>query len=216
MPATRMLLIRHADVENPRRVLYGHLPGFVLSELGRAQAGELGRRLHDSGLARIVHSPLDRARETAELICRRLPAPVPLVPESELREAEFSRYLQGVPFMQIPLRRPLWFVHKARRGLLPGDESIEQMGGRIVKTMHAVAAAHPGQVSALVSHADPLQAAWILLEQLPQNEVEMHRKMIDKAGMLDVELDGTRLVRVTYVPPPKLEKPEPPARLVSD
>lgn len=216
MPPTRMLLIRHADVENPRRVLYGHLPGFVLSELGRAQAEELGRRLQGSGLARIVHSPLDRARETAELIRRQLSPPVPLVAENELREAEFSRYLQGVPFMQIPLRRPLWFVHKARRGLLPGDESIEQMGGRIVRAMQSVAAAHPGEVSALISHADPLQAAWILLEGLPQNEVEMHRKMIDKAGMLDVELEGSRLVRVSYVAPPKLERPEPPARLVKD
>ncbi|HYZ03404.1 MAG TPA: histidine phosphatase family protein, partial [Candidatus Binatia bacterium] len=115
MPTTRVLLIRHADVENPRRVLYGHIPGFGLSALGRAQSEALGQRLQQSGLARIVHSPLERAQETAELVAAQLPSPIPLTADGELREAEFSRYLQGVPYWQIPVRRPLWFVHKARR-----------------------------------------------------------------------------------------------------
>jgi broad specificity phosphatase PhoE len=188
-------------------VLYGHLPGFRLSASGRAQAEELGRRLRDSGLARIVHSPLERARETAELICAQLPAPVPLIAEPELREAEFGRYLQGVPFWQVPLRRPLWFVHRARRGLLPGDESVEQMGGRILRVAYALSADHPGELSALISHQDPIQAAWILLDHRPQQEPEMHRKAMHRAGMLDIELEGTRLVRLTYVRPPEVARP---------
>src|SRR5437016_13060213 len=161
---TRVYLIRHADVENPHRVLYGHLPGFPLSARGRAQAAELGRRLRDAGIKRILHSPLDRAAETARIIAAELGEPVVLIAEPELREAEFSRYLQGVPFWQIPLRRPLWFAHKARRGLLPGDEAIRDLGGRIVEVMRRVARDHPEEASALVSHADPLQAAWVLME----------------------------------------------------
>src|SRR6266700_5036514 len=133
---TRIYLVRHADVENPRRVLYGHLPGFPLSARGRDQAVEVGRRLRDKGIRRIVYSPLERAAETARLIQGQLPESVPLEPEPELREAEFGRYLQGVPFWQIPVRRPLWVVHKARRGLLPGDEAIDQMGGRVVGAVH--------------------------------------------------------------------------------
>ena len=39
---TRIHVIRHADVENPHRLLYGHLPGFQLSALGRAQAAAVG------------------------------------------------------------------------------------------------------------------------------------------------------------------------------
>ena len=31
-------LLRHGEVFNPGRVLYGRLPGFNLSELGRRQA----------------------------------------------------------------------------------------------------------------------------------------------------------------------------------
>ena len=206
MPTTRVLLIRHADVENPRRVLYGHIPGFGLSPLGRAQSEALGQRLQQSGLARIVHSPLERAQETAELVAAQLPSPIPLTADGELREAEFSRYLQGVPYWQIPVRRPLWFVHKARRGLLPGDEPVDELGGRVLRVLHRVAADHPGEVSALVSHADPLQAAWTLLDGRPATEREMYQKPVEKAGLLDVELDGEGTVRsVTYAGPPKVE-----------
>lgn len=201
-PRTRVLLIRHAEVENPDHVLYGHLDGFGLSAKGRLQAQAVGRRLREEGVRRIVHSPLQRAVETAELINAELPAPVPMESEYALREAEFSRYLQGIPYWQIPMRRPLWFVHRARRGLVPGDETVDQMGGRVLAVVQAVAAERPGEVAALISHADPLQAAWILLDHRPHTDREMLRKDVGRASVLGVDLDGTRIVGVDYTPTP--------------
>lgn len=207
MASTRVYLIRHADVENPHKLLYGHLDGFRLSALGRAQAIALGDRLSSLNVRRIVHSPLERAVETAHLINGRLAAPAILEADPELREADFSRYLQGVPFWQIPLRRPLWFVHKAKRGLLPGDEAVDQLGGRVIAVMRRLAQEHPGETMAIVSHADPLQAAWILLDGRPHNEREMYRKAVDKAGMLQVDMDGGTATAWEYIPPPKVELP---------
>src|SRR6266851_5534701 len=195
-----------AGLMNRRRLLYGHLDGFQLSALGRAQAAAVGDSLRTVNLRRIVHSPLARAVETAELINSRLDPPAILEADPELREAEFSRYLQGLPYWHIPLRRPLWFVHKARRGLVPGDESVDRMGGRILGVMRRMAREHPGETMAIVSHADPLQAAWIMLDGRPHNEREMYRKAVDKAGMLVVDMDGDKPVRWEYVPPPKVEK----------
>ena len=207
MVSSRLYLIRHADVENPNKVLYGHLDGFQLSALGRAQATALGDRLRSDDLTRIVSSPLARAVETARLINERLARPAVLETDPELREAEFSRYLQGLPYWQVPLRRPLWFVHKARRGLVPGDESIEKLGGRVLAVVRRLAREHPGETLAVVSHADPLNAAWILLDGRPHNEREMYRKSIDKAGMLRVEVEGDAPVSWEYLPPPQVAKP---------
>jgi broad specificity phosphatase PhoE len=204
---TRLYLVRHADVENPHKLLYGHLDGFDLSALGRAQAAAVGERLATEDLRRIVHSPLARAAETARLINERLPRPAILEADPELREAEFSRYLQGLPYWQVPLRRPLWFVHKARRGLVPGDESIEKLGGRVLDVARRMAREHAGETMAVVSHADPLNAAWILLDGRAHNEREMYRKSIDKAGMLKLELDGETPATWEYIPPPQLAKP---------
>jgi len=204
---SRLYLIRHADVENPNKVLYGHLDGFQLSALGRVQAVALGDQLRSEDLTRIVSSPLARAVETARLIDERLARPAILETDPELREAEFSRYLQGVPYWQVPLRRPLWFVHKARRGLVPGDESIDRLGGRVLEVVRRLAREHPGETMAVVSHADPLNAAWILLDGRPHNEREMYRKAIDKSGMLRLEMEGETPVSWEYVPPPVVAKP---------
>jgi broad specificity phosphatase PhoE len=203
---SRVYLIRHADVENPNKVLYGHLDGFQLSALGRAQAAALGDRLGSEDLTRIVSSPLARAVETARLINERLARPAILETDPELREAEFSRYLQGLPYWQVPLLRPLWFVHKARRGLVPGDEPIDRLGGRVLEVVRRLARDHTGETMAVVSHADPLNAAWILLDGRPHNEREMYRKSIDKAGMLRLEMEGETPVSWEYVPPPAVAK----------
>jgi broad specificity phosphatase PhoE len=204
---TRLYLIRHADVENPHKVLYGHLDGFDLSALGRMQAAAVGDRLANEDIRRIVHSPLARAAETARLINERLARPAILEADPELREAEFSRYLQGLPYWQVPLLRPLWFVHKARRGLVAGDESIDRLGGRVLDVVRKMARAHPGETMAVISHADPLNAAWILLDGRAHNEREMYRKNIDKAGMLRLEMEGETPVTWEYIPPPETAKP---------
>lgn len=203
---TRVLLIRHADVENPHRLLYGHLPGFGLSARGRAQAEALGRRLADERLKVIVHSPLERARETAEIIASQMAPPPPLEADPALREAEFSRYLQGVPYWQIPIVRPLWWVHKARRGWLDCDEPVGEMGRRVLDVARELAGRFPGATSALVSHADPLQAAWVVLDGRPPTDREMTRKQVGRAGLLDLEFgaDGAP-ARWTYAPSPKVE-----------
>ncbi len=211
MPTTTIYVIRHADVENPRRVLYGHLPGFQLSAHGRAQAEALGDRLSSAGIRRIVHSPLERAVETAQLINSRFSPPALLEVDPELREADFSRYLQGIPYWQIPMRRPLWIVHKTRRGLVAGDESYDVLGGRVLKVVRRMADEHPGEPMAIVSHADPIQAAWVLLDGRAHNEREMYRKAIDRAGTLKIEVDGGRPVSWEYIPPPTLEKTAPAA-----
>ena len=207
MALTRIYLIRHADVENPHRVLYGHLDGFQLSALGRAQAAAVGERLRAEDIRRIVHSPLARAVETAQLINGRLANPAILESDPELREAEFSRYLQGLPYWQIPLLRPLWFVHKAKRGIVPGDESIDRMGGRVLAVVRGLAREHPGETMGVISHADPLNAAWVLLDGRPHNEREMYRKSVDKAGMLRLEMEGETPVAWEYIPPPEVAKP---------
>src|SRR5260370_40758791 len=64
------------------------------------------------------------------------------------------------------------------------------MGGRILSVVRRVAREHPGDTMAVVSHADPINAAWILLDGRPHNEREMYRKSVDKAGMLRLDLEG--------------------------
>ena len=167
----------------------------------------MGENLQTANIARIVHSPLERAAETARIIADELSPRPPLEVDAHLREADFSRYLQGVPYWHVPIRRPLWLVHKVRRGLVAGDETIEAMGDRVLSVVRRLSREHPGETIALVSHADPLVAAWIVLDGRPQNEREMHRCEIQKAGMLQLDMDGETPKAWEYIKPPAVAKP---------
>ena len=61
-------LLRHGEVHNPEGVLYGRLPGYQLSELGRAMAQRIADHLADADIAHVGASPLERAQETAQPI----------------------------------------------------------------------------------------------------------------------------------------------------
>ena len=70
MPQATVHLLRHGEVHNPDGVLYGRLPEFHLSELGREMARMLAEHFRERAAAgaRITYlaaSPLDRAQETA-------------------------------------------------------------------------------------------------------------------------------------------------------
>ena len=58
-------LMRHGEVHNPDRVLYGRLDGFHLSELGREMAALVAAHLETNDITHVVASPLERAQETA-------------------------------------------------------------------------------------------------------------------------------------------------------
>src|SRR5437867_10321280 len=63
---------------------------------------------------------------------------------------------------------------------------------------------HPSEVSLCVSHADPIQAAWVLFEGRPQTEREMYRKSVHRAAMLELDMDADRVASIRYVPSPKV------------
>ncbi len=204
--SVRLFLVRHADVANPRRILYGHLPGYPLSSKGVAQAEATGRYLSGEPIRVIRSSPLERARQTAAIIARQHGSP-PLVVDEDLIEARFSHYLQGVPYAQVPWRRPLWWVHMARPGLLPRDESVDTMASRVERALLRALDEADGGTAVCVSHGDPIQALWI--RQLGRPAWALHRLQCAKGGLLALDYEGRRLSRVTYVSPESQGAPSP-------
>ncbi|BCB86298.1 hypothetical protein Psuf_036110 [Phytohabitans suffuscus] len=69
-------VLRHGEVHNPDRILYGRLPGFRLSELGGQMAKAAAQTLADRDITYVVSSPLERAQETAEPIAAQFKLPV--------------------------------------------------------------------------------------------------------------------------------------------
>lgn len=80
MVATQFHLVRHGEVFNPTRVLYGRLPEFGLSESGHQMAALAAAELAGRGrsFSRLIASPLLRTQESAAPVAKALKLPVNL------------------------------------------------------------------------------------------------------------------------------------------
>lgn len=67
---TTVHLLRHGEVYNPEKVLYGRLPGFRLSDDGLKMAHDAAEAVRGRDVTEVVSSPLQRAHETAAPIAK--------------------------------------------------------------------------------------------------------------------------------------------------
>lgn len=202
---TRIFLCRHAHPDNPKRVFYGHLPGFGLSARGVRQALGLADYLASHPVRRFYASPLQRAQETAALAASRLPGKVPIETRDALVEAEFGRYLQGVSQGRAVFVRPLMWVHLARPGALKIDESVAALAERVDSVCREALDACRGQAAVLVSHADPVKAFWN--RYLGRSDWRFHFLDVAKGSFLELVYEDDRLVTIHPHAPIEAEPP---------
>ena len=97
-------LTRHGEVHNPEGILYGRIPGYGLSERGRAMAERLGGFYAEAGrdVRLLVSSPLQRAQETIAPIASALA----LEPRIDERVIEAGNAFEGKLVDRGSLSRP--------------------------------------------------------------------------------------------------------------
>lgn len=141
-------LVRHGEVHNPQGIIYGHLPGYGLSEKGRQQLVQAAGILQGRGpFQALCTSPLQRAQESARILGEHLG----LTPTTEalIVETGVEGY-QGRPFSALP--RP----YMTEEPTVPGIECASSIRGRFLSWAGAMLARHAeGQLIA-VSHRDPI------------------------------------------------------------
>jgi probable phosphoglycerate mutase len=150
--------VRHGLVENPRRLVYGRLPGWHLSAEGRAQAEAAARRLRGREVAALYSSPLERARETAEVLAATLGVPVGV--RDDLTEAALAAPWEGQPWAHVKeAHHGRWetYLHRPLE-LEDVPEPVAALADRMARAIRDLAAAHPGAEVVAVSHGDPIKA----------------------------------------------------------
>jgi len=65
MSHTIIHLVRHGEVYNPDRILYGRIPDYHLSARGQSMAAATAQSFANHDIALLWSSPLERAQETA-------------------------------------------------------------------------------------------------------------------------------------------------------
>lgn len=156
-PPTLAVLVRHGQTDTTGRVLPGRAPGLHLADAGRRQAEAVAERL--AGLKKVdavYASPLERAKETAAAIARRLGLKVRL--ERGLTDCDYGDWTGAE--LKTLRRLPEWEAirHYPSRFRFPSGESFTEMQARLSGTLARLTERHSGGTVVAVSHADPIKA----------------------------------------------------------
>jgi broad specificity phosphatase PhoE len=159
-------LVRHGEVENPKGVIYGRLPGYHLSERGRRQAEAAAERLATSEVGALWASPLERAQETAEAIAARVH--VEVTTDERLIESESSFVNFGHTLMSFArsLARSPRHWGKFTNPFRPSwGESFADIRVRMLAAISDAVAAADGREVVIVSHQTPVLVARLALSR---------------------------------------------------
>ncbi|MBX0300396.1 MSMEG_4193 family putative phosphomutase [Cryobacterium sp. 1639] len=159
-----VILVRHGrTTANATGILAGRSLGVRLDEIGQEQAALAGARLAAVPLVGVVSSPLERCRQTAQLILdRQAGAPVTPV-EDDITECDYGDW-QGRSLSDLA-GESLWPVVQTQPSAVtfPNGESMATMQARAVAAIRrhdrAFEAEHgPEAVWVAVSHGDIIKS----------------------------------------------------------
>ncbi|WP_066521612.1 histidine phosphatase family protein [Curtobacterium ammoniigenes] len=156
MPANRLHLVRHGEVYNPQRILYGRLPGYGLSELGAQMAAAAAEAWFAEGhdVRRIVASPLQRTQESAAPWAERYGLEI----ATDERLIEPTNRYEGQPpgFVKRSLARPRewpWIANPLRPSW---GEPYAAIASRMLAAIDSAWRSVPEGDVVLVSHQLPI------------------------------------------------------------
>lgn len=198
MSRTVVHLLRHGEVHNPDRILYGRLPGFGLSDQGVRQAEQVAAYLRDHDVVHVAASPLLRAQQTAAPIAALHGLDV--VTDEGLIEAanvfEGSRVSVGDGALRDPRSWP-----KLRNPFRPSwGEPYREIADRMLAAVHRARQRAAGHEAVCVSHQLPI---WTLRRYLDQRRLwhDPRRRQCALASLTSLVFVGDALAEVVYCQP---------------
>jgi probable phosphoglycerate mutase len=144
-------------VDKPFPLVDGHADP-ELSENGREQAERLAERLAKQPIDALYVTSLRRTAQTAEPLAERLgltPRAEPDLREVNLGEWEAGRFRKMVADNH-PIAERMWA--EERWDVIPGAEPADEFTARTSGAIKRIAAAHPDQRIALVTHGGVIAA----------------------------------------------------------
>jgi broad specificity phosphatase PhoE len=195
---TRVHVMRHGEVHNPDGILYGRMPGFRLSDRGKAQAAAVADALAGRDIVAVIASPLQRAQETAAPIAAGLNLPIDTDPDL----IESANFFEGKPMSpgDGAWRNPR-FWWQLRNPFTPSwGEPYREIAERMSTAVDKARVRGAGHEVVCVSHQLPV---WTLRLHLTGQRLwhDPRKRECDLASLTTLVYDGDRLVDVEYSQP---------------
>jgi probable phosphoglycerate mutase len=170
-----IIFLRHGQAKNnTERVLAGRTPGIPLTEKGIDQAEQAAKFLEDMNISAIYSSPIQRAKNTAEIVGKHNSIDVKI--DDRLIELDMGKFT-GIPYDEIFSSHGNVFM-KFYKGELEiahnGVETFADVKKRVLGIVDHVIENHPDENVVLVTHMDPIKAMLSTVVSLsPENLFEL-------------------------------------------
>lgn len=198
MQKTVVHLLRHGEVDNPQRVLYGRLPNFYLSKLGLEMADRAANFFQDKDLVKVISSPLERAQQTASPTAEKLG--LEIVHDPRIIEATNVFEGKRVSVGDGALKNPLNWWHLRNPWLPSWGEPYQEVATRMRAAVLSAKEMAPGREIVLVSHQLPIYIARLAFEG--RNLVHSPRKReCSLASVTSLSFLGDQFAGVQYHEP---------------
>lgn len=195
---TTVHLLRHGEVHNPAKVLYGRLPGYVLSELGHEMAQRAGQALAHRDIAAVISSPLERAQQTAAPVAGAHKLEIGI--DHNLIEAENIFEGQRVSVGDGVLRQPSAWKHLYNPFKPSWGEPYKVVAARMRAAVDLARTTARGHEAVLVSHQLPI---WISRLDFEGRRFahDPRKRQCNLASITSLVFDGDDLAAVLYTEP---------------
>ncbi len=191
-------LVRHGEVHNPKKILYGRIPGYRLSTRGQKMAETTAASLADHDVTVLIASPLQRAQETAKPFAKTFGLDI----ITDERVLEAGNDFEGLHIKGV--RSALWnpkLWPKLRNPAIPSwGEPYVEIRDRMWEAIETARVTARGHEAVIVSHQLPI----VMIQRDAQGLPLAHNpaaRQCELASVTSLVFEGSDLTDIFYSEP---------------
>lgn len=198
IPVTIVHLVRHGEVYNPGKILYGRIPGYHLSSRGHSMAARTAKSFAGHDVAYLAASPLLRAQQTAQPISKVTGLDVEECPQV----IESGNDFEGLRTKG--LRSQLWNPKRWPQMYNPLEpswgEPFVDIADRMMAAVHDIRDKAEGHEGIVVSHQLPI----VMVQRTVRGQALAHapwNRECALASVTSLVFSGKDIIDIRYSTP---------------
>ena len=198
---TTFYFVRHGVTAHTGHKLTGWMEGVPLTDEGRAQAERVAASLSEVDFEAIYSSPIDRTRETAEIVAR--PHGLKVRTSTGIGEVGYGAWTGRS--LKVLARTRIWATLQRWPSSVrfPEGDTLREVQVRVVEELERLREEHPKGNVCLVSHADTIKLA---LAHYMGIHIDLFQRILVAPGsvsVLNIAAYGPQIVSLNALPAPR-------------
>jgi broad specificity phosphatase PhoE len=198
---TRIILLRHAEVEARYQKVFGGRVDMNLSPLGHKQAEALAKYMAAKSFDAFYASPMKRVQLTIAPLLAARPAVQPVILDG-LREVDFGDWT-GHNWSEVKAKfgvSAFDWLEKLEKAEVPNGENGATFRARVEPCLKQIIKSHHGQTAVIACHGGTIRMILSIVFAMPLSRMEMFD--IDYASVSQVDLlpHRSEIALLNYTP----------------